>query len=85
MSKGVENRKRRKWSGRTKLYVLSALIVVGALLYWEQAALLYVVSTVFICAVLLAVAFANLEGKDRQLAEVEVSEAAELRESETVG
>lgn len=67
MSKTVEMRKRRKWRGRTKLSALGALALVSALIYWEQVALLYVVSTVLMCLVLLAAAFADLEGKDRKL------------------
>ena len=77
--KNVENRKRRKWRGRTKIYALSAFIIVVALIYWEQAALLYVASTLMICAVLLAVAFANLEGKDSQLSQPERSDSSEVR------
>jgi len=68
MPKTVETTRRRKWRGRTKLYALGALAVVSALIYWEQAALLYIASTLFICVVLILVAFGNLEGKDRQLA-----------------
>lgn len=78
MKKTVENGKRRKWRGRTKLYALAALIIVSALIYWEQAALLYVVSTLMICLVLFAVAFADLEGKDKQLAQAESSDASEI-------
>jgi hypothetical protein len=69
MPKTVETRKRHKWRGRTKLFALGALIFVSTLIYWEQVALLYVASTVLLCAVLLAVAFADLEGKDRKLAQ----------------
>ena len=69
MPETVETRKRRKWRGRTKLFALGALILVSALIYWEQVALLYVTSTVLMCLVLLAAAFADLEGKDRKLAE----------------
>ena len=79
MKKTVENRNRRKWRGRTKLYALTALIVVSALIYWEQSALLYVVSTLFICLVLLAVAFADLEGKDRQLSRAETGDSSETQ------
>ena len=78
MKKTVEKPKRRKWRGRTKLYALAALIIVSALIYWEQAALLYIVSTLMICALLLAVAFANLEGRDRQLSQAEPGETPEL-------
>ena len=79
MNKTVNIGKRRKWRGRTKIYALSALIIVIALIYWEQAALLYVASTLMICAVLMAVAFANLERKDRQLSEPEQSGSSEVR------
>jgi len=78
MKKTVETGKRRKWRGRTKLYALSALIIVSALIYWEQAALLYVVSTLMICLVLLAVAFTDLEGKGQQLSRAEASDAPEI-------
>ena len=77
MMKTVEKPTRRKWRGRTKLYALAALIIVSALISWEQAAILYIVSTLMICAVLLAVAFANLEGKDRQLSQAEPGETPE--------
>ena len=67
MSKTVERRRRRQWRGRTKLFALSALLLVSALIYWEQVALLYVASTVLISVVLLAAGLADLEGKDRNL------------------
>ena len=67
MSRGLE--KRRKWRGRTYVLILSALIAVSLLIYWEQTALLYLISTLLISAVLLIVAVADLEGKDRQLAQ----------------
>lgn len=65
MSRGVE--KRRKWRGRTYILILSALVLVSLLIYWEQTALLYLISTLLISAVLMIVAVADLEGKDRQL------------------
>ena len=60
---------KRRWRGRTYVVILSTLVIVSRLSYWEQSALLYVVSTLLICAVLMVVAFADLEGKDRQLAQ----------------
>ena len=78
MSKTVEIRKRRKWRSRTKLYALSALALVSLLIYWEQVALLYVASTIFICVVLLLAAFADLEHKDRELTNTEGAEADEF-------
>lgn len=76
MRKSVE-RHRRRSRGRTYLYALAGVIIVCALIYWELTALLYVVSTLVVCGLLLAVAFADLEGKDREL-----SEAREARVSE---
>jgi hypothetical protein len=40
---------------------------VIALLYWEQAAVLYVLSTLATCALLLVVMFSNLEARDKEL------------------
>ena len=81
MPRTVETGKRRKWRGRTKLYALSALALVSALIYWEQVALLYVASTIFICVVLTVVALADLERKDNQFAQTEEApEPSELPE-----
>ena len=60
---------KRRWRGRTYVVILSTLVILSLLIYWEQSALLYVISTLLICAVLMVVAFADLEGKDRQLAQ----------------
>jgi len=78
MRKTVEIRKRRKWRGRTKLYALGALLLVSTLIYWEQVAVLYLASTAFICVMLLVVAFADLERKDRQLIDTEAVEPDEI-------
>ena len=48
-------------------WIFGASAVVIALLYWEQAAVLYVLSTLAICALLLVVMFSNLETRDRKL------------------
>ena len=37
------------------------MVFVTALLYWEQAALLYVLSTLAVCGLLLVVAFSDLD------------------------
>jgi len=42
-------------------WIFGSSAMVIALLYWEQAAMLYVLSTLAMCAVLLVVAFSNLE------------------------
>lgn len=47
------------------IFGLSAIVI--ALLYWEQVAVLYVLSTLAMCALLLVVAFSNLEARDKEL------------------
>jgi len=63
---------RRDSRFRTRRYrkfawIFGSSAIVIALLYWEQAAVLYVLSTLVMCAVLLVVAFSNLEGRDKEL------------------
>ena len=48
-------------------WIFGSSAIVIALLYWEQAAVLYVLSTVAMCALLLVVAFSNLEARDKEL------------------
>ena len=57
----------RKRRDRKFAWIFGASAIVIALLYWEQAAALYVLSTVAMCAVLLVVAFSNLEARDKEL------------------
>lgn len=62
-----ETTKRRSWRRSTYIWVLSALTAFSALIYWEQTALLFVLSTLAMCILLLVVAFADLEGRDKEL------------------
>jgi len=57
--------RRGKWRKFAWIFGTSALVI--ALLYWEQAALIYVLSTLALCAVLLVVMFSNLEERDNKL------------------
>jgi hypothetical protein len=57
--------KRRRY--RKFAWVFGSTGIVIALLYWEQAAALYVLSTLAMCALLLVVAFSNLEARDKEL------------------
>ena len=63
------NSKSRKRRTRKFAWIFGTSAIVIALLYWEQAAVLYVLSTLAICAVLLVVMFSNLEGRDKELHE----------------
>jgi Flp pilus assembly protein TadB len=44
---------------RTFIWIFGTSAIVIALLYWEQAALLYVLSTLAMCALLIVVMFSN--------------------------
>jgi Flp pilus assembly protein TadB len=48
-------------------WIFGSSAIVIALLYWEQAAVLYVLSTLALCAMLLLVMFSNLEARDKEL------------------
>jgi len=52
---------------RKFVWILGSSAIVIALLYWEQAAVLYVLSTLAMSALLLVVAFSNLEARDEEL------------------
>ena len=48
-------------------WIIGSSAIVIALLYWEQVAVLYVLSTLAMSALLLVVAFSNLEARDKEL------------------
>lgn len=77
MARSRKGRVRRNRKSRIGLkrhrefaWIFGAGAVVIGLLYWEQAAVLYVLSTLAMCAVLLLVAFSNLEARDKELHKV---------------
>lgn len=51
------------------LWILSASIVIGLFIYFEQIAILYVIATLGLVSLLLIVAFSNLEAVGRGPAE----------------
>jgi hypothetical protein len=51
---------------RRKLFWLFAATAVSALLFEEQAAVLYVLSALAICGVLMVLAFSNLAARDAE-------------------
>ncbi|MGH9907877.1 MAG: hypothetical protein ACRD8U_20095 [Pyrinomonadaceae bacterium] len=81
MSQIVERTKRHNWRRNTYLWMLSALVVVSALIYWEQTALLYALSTLAMCVLLVVVAFSDLEGRDRELNQPVESDRPRMTES----
>lgn len=48
------------------LWLLAVAVVIGTLIYLEQIAILYVLATVSLVALLLIVAFADLENVGRE-------------------
>jgi len=56
-----------RWRFRKFAWIFGTSAIVISLLYWEQAAALYVLSTLALCALLLGVAFSNLEARDNEL------------------
>ena len=66
-SRKVYTPRGRKGKRGRLFWVVGAVAFVAALLYWEQAALLYVLSTLAVCGLLLVVAFSDLEGRGKEL------------------
>jgi len=67
----ISTRRRR----RTVAWLSGATTAVCAMLYWEQTALLYVMSTLAMCTLLLVVAFSKLEYTDQPLSDLTSEEA----------
>jgi heme A synthase len=60
--------------GVALLWLVAVSIVIGTLIYLEQIAILYVLATLALVALLLIVAFADLENVGRENIEGFVSE-----------
>ncbi len=62
--------KQSRFSRRTValFWCLAVGIIIGALIYWEQIAFLYVLATLVLVALLLVVGRADLEGVSRDAA-----------------
>jgi len=62
---------------RRKFFWLFAAAAVCALLFTEQVAVLYVLSTLAICGLMIVVAFSNLEARDAEMQAAAIREAAD--------
>ena len=62
---------------RSKFFWLFAAAAVAALLFDEQIAVLYVLATLAMCALLIAVAFSNLEARDAEMHAAAIREAGD--------
>lgn len=65
MSQRIQAKKTGKRRWLTYLWIVGILLVVSFLIYFERTALLYVLATLGVTALLLVVAFADLGGDDR--------------------
>ena len=62
---------------RRKFFWLFAAAAMCALLFTEQVAVLYVVSTLAICGLMIVVAFSNLEARDAEMQTATMKDAAD--------
>lgn len=69
MSGRVNTPGRQKGRRGKLIWVFGAVASVSILLYLEQTALLYVLSTLAVCGLMLVVAFSDLEGRDKEMHE----------------
>lgn len=60
--------------GVALIWLIAVAIVIGTLIYLEQIAILYVLATISLVALLLVVAFADLEKVGRENIEGFISE-----------
>ncbi len=65
MSQKIQAKKTGKRRWLTYLWIVGILVVVSLLIYFERTALLYVLATLGVTALLLIVAFADLGGDER--------------------
>ena len=65
MSQKIQAKKTGKRRWLTYLWIVGIVLVVSVLIYFERTALLYVLATLGVTALLLVVAFADLGGDDR--------------------
>ena len=62
---------------RRKFFWLFAAAAVSALVFGEQVAVLYVLSSLAICGLLTVVAFSNLEARDKEMQAAAIKEVAD--------
>lgn len=71
------NKLRLQRRRRRLFFWLFAAAAVCTLLFQEQVAALYVLSTLAVCGLLIVVAFSNLETRDAEMQAATISEAAD--------
>jgi len=72
-----QNKIRIQRRRRRKFFWLFAAAAVAALVFGEQVALLYVLSTLAMCGLLIVVAFSNLAARDAEMQAAVIKETAD--------
>jgi hypothetical protein len=80
-----QNKLRIQRRRRRKFFWLFAAAAVSALLFNEQVAVLYVLSTLAICGLMAVVAFSNLEARDAEMQAAAIREATDDMSSNSSG
>ena len=73
MSSKVQASERRRRKMITYIWIAALSLIVIGLIHWEQTALLYILATLGVTALLVVVALADLGG-DRPVAEIAATE-----------
>lgn len=74
-----QNKLKLQRQRRRRFFWLFAAAAVSALVFEEQAAGLFVLSTLAICGLLIVVAFSNLEAGDAEVHAAAIRESADNR------
>jgi hypothetical protein len=74
MSRTAKTKPKRRLRKRTWVWMLSALLAVGGLLYWDQVAWLYVLGTLALTIFMLVVAFSNLDDEGGEVRDTDAVE-----------
>ena len=72
-----EDKVRLQRRRRRKFFWLFAAAAVSAMLFAEQIAVLYVLSTLAMCGLLIVVAFSNLAARDAEMQAAVIKETAD--------
>lgn len=65
MSQRIQAKKTKGRGWITYAWIVGIILIVSVLIYFERTAMLYVIATLGVTALLLVVAFADLGGEDR--------------------
>ena len=74
MSRTEKTKTKRRLRKRTWIWILAALLAVAGLLYWDQVAWLYILSTLALTILMLVVAFSNVDDEGGEVRDTDADE-----------